>query len=87
MDKDFKAIDEKGFVFLDSNNNPYLIRIWENSGPWLFYWHPDKHWVSLRPVNQTDIWRFYPNRLSEERANLYHSWHDEYLRAVMTPIV
>ena len=71
-----KALDEKGFVFLDADNRPYLCAVW-NEHPWLFYWHLNNHWVSLRQVSQQEIWSF-PRNLSEEDQALYWKIHDEY---------
>lgn len=72
MDK----LDEKGFVFLDRNNRPYLCAIWERV-PWLFYWHPDNHWVSLRRVSQSEMWGF-PHNLTKEEQAIYWKRHNEY---------
>jgi hypothetical protein len=69
------TLDEKGFVFLDGGGRPYLCRIW-NDEPWLFYWHPENHWVSLRKVTQTDIWNF-PHNLTEKEQAIYHKLHDK----------
>lgn len=64
-----KALDEKGFVFLDAANRPYRCAMWSGS-PWLFRWHPDNKWVSVRQVTQTDVWGF-PDNLPEEHQALY----------------
>jgi len=37
-------------VFLDSASRPYLVGKWHGKD-WLFYWHPDNRWVSLRKVS------------------------------------
>ena len=37
-------------VFLDDAGRPYLTGEWEGE-PWLFYWHPDNSWVSLRKLS------------------------------------
>lgn len=71
--KMFEQLDEKGFVFLDSKGDPYYCRMWGES-PWLFYWHPDNHWVSLREVTQMEIWHM-PVPLSSDEADLYHNKH------------
>ncbi len=68
---DQTPLTEKGYVFLDQNKRPYLIRMWEDT-PWVFYWHPDKRWASLRKTNQTEIWQTYPHRLPEDQAEHYH---------------
>lgn len=59
------TLDEKGFIFLDNLNRPYKCCLIENQ-PWLLYWHPDNKWVTLRPVTQTEIWRF-PKNLTKEQ--------------------
>lgn len=35
----------KSFVFIGQDNKPYYYK--EN---WLYWWHPDNNWVSLRKV-------------------------------------
>jgi hypothetical protein len=62
-------LDERGFVFLGHDNKPYRCCLWGGS-PWLFSWHPDKHWVSLRPVTQTDVWLL-PHNLTAEQQQMY----------------
>lgn len=69
-------LDEKGFVFLDKVNRPYLCRLWNNK-PWIFYWHPDNHWVSLREVTQSEIFSF-PRNLTDEQQAGYHKAHKKY---------
>lgn len=66
-----EELTEKGFVFIDDYSKPFFIRMWSGV-PWLFYWHPDKKWVSLRKVSQTEIWQFHEKVLSEEMAEIYH---------------
>jgi hypothetical protein len=66
---DNKLLDEKGFVFLDDNNRPYKCCMW-GDGPWLFYWHADGHWVSLKPVSQFQVWHF-PHNLTDEQQEMY----------------
>lgn len=63
-------LDEKGFVMIQ-DGKPYWIRMWGGT-PWVFYWHPDNNWVSLRQVDQTDIFISYQYRVSEEEAEVYH---------------
>lgn len=65
-----KTLDETGFVFLDDAKKPYLVRILE-SNPWLYYWHPDNKWVTLRRLTQAEVWTFSNRRLPEEQAQLY----------------
>jgi len=71
---------EKGFVFLDRASRPYLCRIWCGD-PWLFYWHSDNHWVSLKRVEQTDVW-LYPDNLTEEQQRLYHDLDAKWERSM-----
>ena len=66
----FEQLGEKGFVFLDSQSVPFLCRMWGGNA-WLFYWHPDNHWVSLRKVTQLEVWNM-PLPLSSDEAGLYH---------------
>jgi len=67
-------LDEEGFVFLDQNSKPYLIRMW-GENPWLFYWHVDSSWVSLRQTNQMEIFLASESKVSEEVAKVYHDMH------------
>lgn len=70
-------LDEKGFVFIDVVSRPFYVRIYGEKGkPWLFYWHPDKRWVTLREVNQRDIVNFWPRRISAKEAQIYHDLSD-----------
>lgn len=71
-------LDEKGFVFLGDKNTPFLCRMWGDR-PWLFYWHQDNHWVSLRPASPTEIWAF-PRNLTKEQQDIYHKMSSDYLR-------
>ncbi len=72
-----KQLDEKGFVFLDGNNRPFLCAKWTDGRSWLFYWHADRHWVSLRPTNQTEIWQM-PKNLSDEHQQVYRDQHKKW---------
>lgn len=79
----FEELDldyEKGFVFLDRASRPYLCRIWCGD-PWLFYWHSDNHWVSLKQVEQTDVW-LYPDNLTKEQQRLYHDLDAKWERSM-----
>jgi hypothetical protein len=70
-------LDEKGFVFIDAGGRPYQVRMIENQ-PWLCYWYEhDKRFVTLRPVNQTEIWQFAAHKLPEEQAKLYFQKDDK----------
>lgn len=61
--------DPKGHVFLDLNSNPFLVRKWGGHW-WIFKWHTDSHWVSLRKV--TDGEQF-PDNLTVHEQQLYHN--------------
>lgn len=65
-----EKLDKKGFVFLDNSNRPYRCAMWGNE-PWLFYWHPDKKWVSLRTVSQFEVWTFQSHELPKEQQEMY----------------
>jgi len=71
-------LDEKGFIFLDMKNRPYLCRMWEGK-PWLFYWHYENHWTSYRRVSQNDI-DLFPRNLTEEEQEIYHELHRRWER-------
>jgi len=58
---------ERGQVFLDKLSRPYLVKKWGGSH-WLFYWHPDKRWVSLRKCNPGEV---FPINLTQEQQDLY----------------
>ena len=75
--EDFETLDEEGFIFLHDGGVPYLCRMWGES-PWLFYWHPEKHWVSLKELTQADIFRL-PHNLSEKEQALYRKLHAEWV--------
>jgi len=63
-------LNEKGFVFLDKLNRPYRCCMYHGT-PWLFYWHPDNKWVTLRQINQADIWQM-PHNLNQKEQDLYY---------------
>jgi hypothetical protein len=75
---ELEPLDEKGFVFLDGQRRPYLVRMWGDK-PWLFYWHPDNHWVSYRQITQVEIWQF-PRNLSQEKQDVYHKINQEWMK-------
>lgn len=64
-------LDEKGFVFIDENHTPFHVRMWGENA-WLFRWHPDGMWVSMRTVTQGEVFSMSPNKLSPEEAQKYH---------------
>lgn len=71
-------LDEKGFVFIDGLNRPYLVRMYHDV-PMSFYWHPDKHWVTWRGFELSDIIAARGQKvLSEEQAQIYHNLHNEW---------
>lgn len=65
-----KVLDEKGFVFLDDNSRPFLVRMLGKRA-WLYYWHPNNEWVTLRPVTQVEVFEYSKKKLSEEQARFY----------------
>jgi len=72
-----KKLTRVGFVFLDLRNQPYRCCMWEGS-PWLFFWHPDNRWVSLRKVTQMEVWSF-PHNISKRDQKAYKiAEHDSY---------
>ena len=59
----------EGRVFLDGARRPYLIKKWgDEEKEWLFYWHPDHHWVSLRETNKDDN---FPDNLTQTEQDIY----------------
>ncbi len=69
--RDYVMGGHDDFVFIDDKSQPYYVRMWGND-PWLFYWHPDKKWVSLRKLGQVEIWQMAARALPTEQAKLYH---------------
>lgn len=52
----FNEIPSNGFVFLDHTSRPFkVMRYGKDQETWMFYWHPDKKWVTLRPLNEFEI--------------------------------
>lgn len=67
-----QKLDEDGFVFIDGNNRPYWCRMYGDK-PWWMYWHEgQKSWVTLRQVNQTEVWSANEMAISDEQAEQYH---------------
>lgn len=66
-----ELLDENGFVFIDDNSRPFWCRMWGDA-PWFFYWNGDKRWVSLRQVNQTEVWLANEKKIPQEQAEMYH---------------
>jgi hypothetical protein len=74
-----EMLDENGFIFLDDASRPYWCRMWHGR-PWLMYWHEaQRSFVTLREVNQMDIWSF-PHNLSERNQQLYRDQHDKFMQ-------
>lgn len=72
-------IDEKGFVFIDGKNKPYWVAKWGDS-IWLFYWHTEGHWTSLRPIKKgPELLQMLGLSIEKELANLYHEKHKGYM--------
>ena len=68
--------NNKGLVFLDLANRPYLCRKWGDENTlWLFYWHIENHWVSLREVERDEK---FPENLTQSEQNMYHSQHEKW---------
>jgi hypothetical protein len=74
-----EQLDEKGFVFIDENNRPFWCRMY-GGRPWFMRWHEgQKSWVTLKPVNQMDVWMAHEKKISDEQAELYHKKHEEFI--------
>jgi hypothetical protein len=57
------------FIFLDNHSRPFLCK--EYGGElWLFYWHADKKWVSLRKTSPEEAERF-PHNLTKKEQQMY----------------
>ena len=63
--------DDVDFVFLDDDSRPYRVMDWFDHGTWLFYWHPDNKWVSLRKLKFSEVMLLSLRALPEEQAKLY----------------
>jgi hypothetical protein len=66
---DLKKLDSKGFIFLGADHRPYRCSMIGDEA-WLHWWHPDKKWVTMRPVSQTEIWSM-PRNLTDAEQELY----------------
>lgn len=66
--------DEVDFVFLDDAQRPYRVMDWEDK-TWIFYWHPDGKWVSLRKATFPEVICLAEKALPQEQAQLYHDEH------------
>lgn len=54
------------FVFLDDASRPFLIH-----NGWLHRWHPDKVWVTNRPVTRAELPAMLARRINPEHEHLY----------------
>jgi hypothetical protein len=70
MCEPLEKLDEKGFIFLDGNQKPFLVRM-NGDTPWFFRLHPDNQWVSVRPANQTAVWAAYKTKVTDELDRHY----------------
>jgi len=61
------------FVYIDDANRPYRVKLWgdDEKTLWLFYWHPDKTWVSLRPIRKDEALILLGRALPKDQAALY----------------
>lgn len=61
-----------GFVFLDNRSTPYMVRMEDKGELWLYYWHADKKWVTLKRIETLkDLWAMKARALRPEQATLY----------------
>lgn len=68
--------NDKRLVFLDGASRPYLCMKWGNEDKlWLFYWHPENHWTSLREIRPHE--RF-PDNLTQPEQDMYHRQHEKW---------
>ena len=63
-----------GFVFLDANGRPFKCAMYHGQRM-LFWWHPDKHWVTLRKVLPGELSRM-PRNMSNEHQRVYDEIHE-----------
>lgn len=78
MEQELEKLDEKGFVFIGSDGMPYWCRMY-GKNPWFMYWHHAQNsWVTLKQVDQTDVWLANKNALPEDQANIYHDLHNKF---------
>jgi len=76
-----EQLDEKGFVFIDGNNRPFWCCMYHGT-PWIMYWNDgQKAWVTLRQVNQTEIWQANEMAIPDDQAEIYHKQHREQFSA------
>lgn len=68
-------LDEKGFVFIDKNGNPFWAAIIHDM-PMLCYWHKEKRWVNLRKLRKNELPDILPLALPDKQAKIYHDLHE-----------
>jgi len=64
------------FVFLDARGRPFYVRGCDDTGgeKMIYYWHPDKKWVSRRKVKTLyELLTMYLSKIPDEEAALYHN--------------
>lgn len=75
-------------IFLDNNSRPFQLTTWgEDNQPWLFRWHKDNHWVSLRPLTKKDarklpemLFAALPDDQAKHYDDLHQKWEKQYER-------
>lgn len=75
---------ERNYVIL-GRDGPYWVRKWEGEY-WMFWWHVDGFWVSLRAMILLEVEIRYHQAIPEEKAQLYHRKHHEYWAARETAV-
>lgn len=72
-------LTKEGFVFIEKvTNQPFLCCLFKGE-PWVFRWHPDNKWVTIKKVEQSEINYFFTMAISKEKAQIYHDLHDRTL--------
>jgi len=69
---------ESEFVFIGNDTRPHYVK-----DGWLWWWHPDKKWVSEKKLTDQEI-KLLPDNLSKREQSLYFkdseykpSWYEE----------
>ena len=63
---------EIDFVFIDQQSRPFRVKtLGADYSSWLFYWHPDQKWVSVRKLSREEIDFYERYKLPQEQAALY----------------
>lgn len=84
--------NDRGCVFVDDGGRVYGVRQLGRS-LWLCYWHPDKHWVTLRELHPSVdadaamLAEVELRTLPDDLAQHYHDLHDAYMLATRLPVV